>query len=40
MLGKFLSESGITHVLGLTATPLKLQQIMMFMVIHIVSWLC
>lgn len=25
MLGKFLAESGITHVLGLTATPLKLQ---------------
>jgi len=25
MLGKFLIESGITHVLGLTATPLKLQ---------------
>lgn len=25
MLGKFLTESGITHVLGLTATPLKLQ---------------
>jgi DNA repair protein RadD len=26
MLGGFLSDSGITHVLGLTATPLKLQQ--------------
>lgn len=26
MLGKFLKDSGITHVLGLTATPLKLQQ--------------
>lgn len=26
MLGKFLQESGITHVLGITATPLKLQQ--------------
>lgn len=26
MLGKFLSESGITHVLGITATPVKLQQ--------------
>ena len=25
MIGKFLSDSGITHVLGLTATPLKLQ---------------
>jgi len=25
MLGKFLADSGITHVLGLTATPLKLQ---------------
>ena len=25
MLGRFLAESGITHVLGLTATPLKLQ---------------
>lgn len=25
MLGKFLKDSGITHVLGLTATPLKLQ---------------
>jgi DNA repair protein RadD len=25
MIGKFLLESGITHVLGLTATPLKLQ---------------
>jgi DNA repair protein RadD len=25
MLGKFLEESGITHILGLTATPLKLQ---------------
>lgn len=24
MLGKFLTDSGITHVLGLTATPLKL----------------
>ncbi|MFZ1389454.1 MAG: DUF3820 family protein [Thiolinea sp.] len=26
MLGGFLRDSGITHVLGLTATPLKLQQ--------------
>jgi DNA repair protein RadD len=26
MLGKFLTESGITHVLGITATPIKLQQ--------------
>ena len=26
MLGTFLKESGITHVLGITATPLKLQQ--------------
>lgn len=25
MLGQFLNDSGITHVLGLTATPLKLQ---------------
>ncbi len=25
MIGKFLRESGITHVLGITATPLKLQ---------------
>lgn len=25
MLGKFLEESGITHVLGITATPIKLQ---------------
>lgn len=25
MLGKFLAESGITHVLGITATPLKLE---------------
>lgn len=25
MLGQFLKDSGITHVLGLTATPLKLQ---------------
>lgn len=25
MLGRFLKESGITHVLGITATPLKLQ---------------
>lgn len=25
MLGRFLQESGITHVLGLTATPVKLQ---------------
>ena len=25
MLGRFLSESGITHVLGITATPVKLQ---------------
>jgi DNA repair protein RadD len=26
MLGKFLADSGITHVLGITATPIKLQQ--------------
>ncbi|MDR0385610.1 MAG: DUF3820 family protein [Prevotellaceae bacterium] len=26
MLGTFLAESGITHVLGITATPVKLQQ--------------
>jgi len=26
MLGTFLKDSGITHVLGITATPLKLQQ--------------
>lgn len=26
MLGRFLKESGITHVLGITATPVKLQQ--------------
>lgn len=26
MLGKFLEESGITHTLGITATPIKLQQ--------------
>lgn len=26
MLGTFLRDSGITHVLGITATPLKLQQ--------------
>lgn len=26
MLGHFLEESGITHVLGITATPIKLQQ--------------
>jgi DNA repair protein RadD len=26
MLGQFLAESGITHVLGITATPIKLQQ--------------
>lgn len=26
MLGRFLSDSGITHVLGITATPVKLQQ--------------
>lgn len=26
MLGTFLKESGITHVLGITATPVKLQQ--------------
>lgn len=26
MLGKFLKDSGITHVLGITATPVKLQQ--------------
>lgn len=25
MLGQFLKESGITHIMGLTATPLKLQ---------------
>lgn len=25
MLGKFLADSGITHVLGITATPIKLQ---------------
>lgn len=25
MLGKFITSSGVTHVLGLTATPLKLQ---------------
>lgn len=25
MLGKFIAESGITHVLGITATPVKLQ---------------
>lgn len=25
MLGRFLAESGITHVLGITATPVKLQ---------------
>lgn len=25
MLGKFIAESGITHVLGITATPIKLQ---------------
>ena len=25
MLGRFLSDSGITHVLGITATPVKLQ---------------
>ena len=25
MLGRFLQESGITHVLGITATPVKLQ---------------
>lgn len=25
MLGKFLKDSGITHVLGITATPIKLQ---------------
>ena len=25
MLGRFIKESGITHVLGITATPLKLQ---------------
>ena len=25
MLGKFIEESGITHVLGITATPIKLQ---------------
>lgn len=25
MLGRFLTESGITHVLGITATPVKLQ---------------
>ena len=26
MLGQFLEDSGITHVLGITATPIKLQQ--------------
>lgn len=26
MLGKFLRDSGITHVIGITATPVKLQQ--------------
>lgn len=26
MLGRFLKESGITHTLGITATPVKLQQ--------------
>lgn len=26
MLGKFLEDSGISHVLGITATPIKLQQ--------------
>lgn len=26
MLGRFLKDSGITHVLGITATPVKLQQ--------------
>jgi DNA repair protein RadD len=26
MLGTFLADSGITHVLGITATPIKLQQ--------------
>ena len=26
MLGTFLQESGVTHVLGITATPIKLQQ--------------
>lgn len=26
MLGRFLADSGITHVLGITATPIKLQQ--------------
>ena len=26
MLGRFLIDSGITHVLGITATPIKLQQ--------------
>jgi DNA repair protein RadD len=26
MLGTFIAESGITHVLGITATPIKLQQ--------------
>lgn len=26
MLGRFLTDSGITHVLGITATPVKLQQ--------------
>lgn len=26
MLGRFLADSGITHVLGITATPVKLQQ--------------
>ena len=25
MLGRFLTDSGITHVLGITATPVKLQ---------------
>lgn len=28
MLGKFLHDSGITHVLGITATPIKLQTYM------------
>ena len=27
MIGKFLKDSGITHVLGLSATPMKLQQL-------------
>ena len=27
MLGQFLSDSGITHVLGITATPLKLETV-------------